>query len=98
MVFVRGGWSTGSAPIYNTTYTGGMMRKIRKNSDLFGFAVNWGDTAAGLGSQTTGELFYRLQFAQNFAITPSLQLLIDPALNDEHSSIWVVGIRSRLNL
>jgi len=63
-----------------------------------GVALNWGDVPGNLGSQTTGELFYRLQFSQNFAITPSIQSLKDPALNDQHSRVWVYSIRMRLTL
>ena len=44
------------------------------------------------------EGFYRLQFSQNLAITPSLQLLIDPAGNPADDEIWVFGVRMRLTL
>ncbi len=98
MGFVRGGWSSGTAPIYDETYTAGFLRKFRRSSDLLGIALNWGDVPGNLGSQTTGEIFYRLQFAQNFAITPSIQLLKDPALNDQHGKIWVYSVRMRLTL
>lgn len=98
MGFVRGGWSSGTAPIYNETYTTGFLRKFRRNSDLLGIALNWGDVPGNLGSQTTGEMFYRLQFSQNFAITPSIQLLRDPALNDQHGKVWVFSVRMRLTL
>jgi len=49
-------------------------------------------------AQTTGELFYRVQLAQNLAITPNLQLLKDPALTDEEDTVWVYGLRIRLTL
>jgi len=82
MGFVRAGWSKGTAPIYNETYTLGLVRRLRRNSDEFGLAINWGDPPDdSLKSQTTGELFYRLQFSQGISITPSVQLLKDPALN-----------------
>ena len=99
MGFLRAGWSKGSAPIYNETYTAGFIRKFRRNSDLLGLAVNWGDPpSAELASQVTGEFFYRLQFSQALAITPSVQLLKDPALNPEEDTVWVWGIRFRLAL
>ncbi len=75
------------------------MRKFRRNSDLLGLAVNWGDPPdSSLSSQVTGELFYRVQLAQNLAITPSLQLLKDPALNPEDDTVWIWGIRVRMTL
>jgi porin len=39
-----------------------------------------------------------LQLTQELAITPDIQLLIDPALNPDEDSIWVVGLRARLAL
>ena len=41
---------------------------------------------------------YSVQFAQNLAIAPSLQLLIDPALNPMEDRIWLFGLRMRLSL
>ena len=41
--------------------------------------INWGDPPHdALCDQTTIEAFWPFQFAPNFAVTPSLQLLIDP--------------------
>jgi porin len=42
------------------------------------------------------EVYYRLQVTREFAITPDVQLLIDPALNPEEDTIWVFGLRARL--
>ena len=75
------------------------MRKFRRNSDLLGLALNWGQPPQEeLDAQTTGEFFYRLQLSQNLAITPNLQLLRDPALNQEEDTVWVAGLRVRLTL
>jgi hypothetical protein len=43
-------------------------------------------------------LFYRFQLLAQLAITPDLQLLIDPPNNPDHAQIWVWGIRARLAL
>jgi len=51
-----------------------------------------------LKSQTTGEFYYRLQLAQKLAITPSVQLLKDPALKPIDDTVRVWGIRFRLTL
>ena len=93
------GWSDGNSPIYNKSLTAGFIRHFAHRSDLLGFAVNWGDPPQiALREQTTAELFYRLQFAQNLAITPSLQLLIDPALNPTEDQVWLFGLRVRISL
>ena len=39
---------------------------------------------------------YRLQVTRELAITPDVQLLINPALNPEKNAIWVFGLRGRL--
>jgi hypothetical protein len=44
------------------------------------------------------EFFYRSQFAQNLAITPSVQWLVNPTLNPEEEQIGVFGLRGRLTL
>ena len=99
MVFGRAGWSDGDAALYEESYTAGFMRKFRRNSDLLGLALNWGQPPQDeLDAQTTGEFFYRLQLSQNLAITPNLQLLRDPALNEEEDAVWVAGLRIRLTL
>jgi porin len=99
MLFARGGWSDGDAAIYEESYSMGFMRKYRRSSDLLGLAVNWGQPPQDdLDAQTTGEFFYRVQISENLAITPNLQLLKDPALNDEEDTVWVTGVRVRLTL
>jgi len=99
MLFGRAGWSDGAAPIYNRTATVGVGRLIRKWSDVFGVGVNWGRPPdRSLSDQWTAEIFYRLQLSQNLQLSPSLQYLKDPALNPEHSSVWVAGLRMRLSL
>ena len=99
MLFGRAGWASGDAALVEESYTLGFMRKYRRSADLLGLAVNWGQPPQDdLGAQTTGEFFYRLQLAENLAITPSVQLLRDPALNDEDDTVWVTGLRIRLTL
>jgi porin len=97
MPFARLGFSKGAAPIYNESITLGLIRKFQVRSDLVGVAANWGSSPDNsLKDQTTIEAFWRFQFSQSFAITPSLQLLIDPALNPVEDSVWVLGLRARL--
>lgn len=97
MPFARLGWSKGAAPIYNESATLGLIRKFMFPSDLVGVSINWGSLVdSSLGDQTTIEGFWRFQFAQNLAITPSLQLLIDPARNPQDDRVWVYGLRVRL--
>lgn len=97
MPFLRSGWSEGSAPLMNATATIGLLHYIAHRSDLVGVGANWGNPSdTSLRHQYTGELFYRVQLAQNLAITPSIQWLIDPALNPDENMITVFGLRARM--
>lgn len=53
----------------------------------------WGP---GLKDQETLEVFYRIQLFKELAITPDLQYIKDPALNQTEDSLWVFGLRARL--
>jgi len=103
MLFGRLGWSDVDSPddpqIYERSMTIGAIYYVAERSDLAGVAINHGELAApGLDQQTTAELFYRVQIAQNRAITPSIQWLYDPGLSDEHDRITLFGLRLRVTL
>lgn len=99
MLFTKMGWSDRTAPLYNKTITLGVMKRFARRSDLFGLAFNLGDPSDdNLKDQTTGEMFYRVQLAQNLAVTPSVQLFINPALNRDEDQIWLASLRIRLAL
>ncbi|MCP4874364.1 MAG: carbohydrate porin [Gammaproteobacteria bacterium] len=103
MLFTKIGSSDADAPndpqIAENSLTVGGIYYFANRSDLVGIAYNDSELAApGLGDQTTLEAFYRLQLAQNLAITPSLQILEDPALNPDEDRITVLGLRLRLTL
>jgi porin len=79
--------------------TVGLIRKFLYRSDVIGLSVNHGSPPDdSLRDQTTIEAFWRFQFSQGLAITPSVQLLLDPALNPNEDTIWVWSLRFRLNL
>jgi porin len=97
--FARIGWSDGLAPEMQKTITLGLGHYFSIRTDIIGLAVNWGDPSdEALREQYTTELFYSFQYTQNFAITPSVQWLVDPALNPDEDNIWIFGLRVRLNL
>lgn len=99
MPFARLGWSEGSAPIYNESASLGLLREFLYRSDVVGVSVNWGSPPdENLKNQTTWEAFWRFQFAQNLAITPSVQLLQNPAQNPVDDSVWVYSLRFRLTI
>ena len=71
-------------------------------SNLLGIGVNWGEPSESFGTtlddQYAVEAFYRLQLSDETALTTDVQLLLDPALNPEADSIWVLGLRLRIAL
>ncbi len=103
MLFAKIGSSDADAPndpqIAENSVTVGGIYYLARRSDLIGIAYNESELAVpGLDDQTTFEAFYRFQLAQNLAITPSIQILGDPALNPEEDEITVLGLRLRLTL
>ncbi len=99
MPIFRAGFSKGSSPIYNETVTLGLTYQIESRSDELGIAVNWGKLPSDqLRNQITTELYYKLQLAQNLAITPSVQLLTDPAFNNETDDVAIFALRFRFTL
>ncbi|MDH3762536.1 MAG: carbohydrate porin [Gammaproteobacteria bacterium] len=103
MLFAKIGASDADAPndpqIAENSVTIGGIYYFANRSDLVGIAYNDSELAAdGFDDQTTLEAFYRLQLAQNLAITPSLQIIGDPALNPDEDEITVIGLRLRLTL
>ncbi len=103
MPFVRAGYAEDGGAVYDRSVSAGLGYYFRRRSDLMALGFNWGqpsDTtfSPGLNDQYTTELFYRLQLSPNFALTPDLQLLFDPALNPNEDVIAEFGLRARLAL
>lgn len=49
-----------------------------------------------LDDQGAVDLYYRVQLTPRVAVTPIVQLVIDPVRNPDEDAVWVLGIRSRL--
>jgi hypothetical protein len=107
MWFLRGGVGTGGFASANAV--GGLgYRPPARTADLFGFGVGWSspdipDIAVplppfrDLPNQVTGELFYRLALTRFFAVTPDVQLIIDPSLAPDRKTLTVFSLRGRLS-
>ncbi|MGV7229651.1 MAG: carbohydrate porin [Nitrospirales bacterium] len=99
MPFLRLGWSDGDAAALEASASLGVGHYFRQRGDLLGVGLNWGRPTVGtLDDQYTTELFYRLQFSPNFALTPDIQYIHHPALNPEEDHVFAFGIRARLTL
>jgi len=101
MPFIRGGYADDGGTLLQKSLSVGLGYNIK--GDQLGVAANWGQPnedsfGPDLDNQTVFEAYYRWQFTEQIAITPDIQYLIDPALNPEHDSLWVFGLRARLAL
>ncbi len=102
MPFVRAGWADEAVSLMESSVSAGFGYYTAQGRDLLGVGVNWGEPAESFGpdldDQYALEAFYRVQLSDETALTPSVQLLQDPALNPDEDSIWVFGLRVRITL
>ncbi len=101
LAWLRGGWADGGGGAYEASISTGFAYLNKPGGNLLGVGLNWGrpnsDTVPlDLDDQWTGEAFYRVQLTENIQITPSVQLLVDPALNPDEDFIALFGLRARL--
>ena len=107
MPFLRIGDSDGGGgALLEKMVSAGLGIYMGRTNELFGIGVSYGeaseDPVGGFGSdldpQYTTEAFYRFQLSQHMAITTDFQVIVDPVLNPNESSIYIFGVRARLNL
>jgi porin len=96
MPFVRVGVSDGEAAVMKSQLSTGLTYRFGKHRSEIGVAVSLQDpTNNSLEEQTTFEAYYRWQLSPQLALTPSLQVLRNPALNPERSTVVLGGLRFR---
>ncbi len=106
LVFARAGWAEDGASLLERSisigggYTPGGL-ELLGSGDQLGFGLNWAEPndalfGTDLDDQYAAEVYYRWHLADEIAITPSVQLLINPALDPEDNEVWVFGLRGRL--
>ena len=98
--FVRGGYTEDSGSLLENSFTVGVGYQPVPMRGVIGFGVNWGKpnqtSFEGADDQYSAELFWRYQLTKEIAVTPSLQYIKDPALNQEEDSLWAYGLRLRV--
>ncbi len=74
----------------------GLDATASKARSVLGLGLAWGDPSNGAyQEQITGEVFFRFQLLDNFAITPSIQVIRNPIANPLQTTVTVVGLRAR---
>lgn len=96
MWFLRGGVSDGWF-IDGNAAVGIGWRPSVQFSDLFGVAVGGQKPAdSRLRNQYSAEIFYRYHLTPNFAVTPDIQVQVNPSLDPSVNSLWVFSLRGRV--
>jgi porin len=98
--FVRGGWSDGGGSLYQAAMSAGFGYTENPGRQLTGLGLNWsrpnkGTFNAKLDDQLTLEVFSRWQLTQGIELTPSVQIVRNPALNPDEDTIVLFGMRLR---
>ncbi|MDP2493691.1 carbohydrate porin [Shimia thalassica] len=96
MLFGRLGWAEGGGLLAEKSANAGFMWRPGLYDDLFGFGVTVSEPPGGGATQTTAEAFYRMDLADNLALTGDLQYLNNPSSGLDDA--WVFGLRLRWNI
>jgi porin len=101
MPFLRAGYTKDGGSLLEGSVSAGVAWQPRED-DLFGIAANWGrpnsdSFGPGLDDQYGLEIFYRAQITDNLRLTPSIQVLANPALNPAENTVAVFGMRGVLS-
>ena len=97
MPFLRAGWAEGTAPVWDRSVSAGVGYYLRQDGDLAALGVSWGrPSGTSVEDQYTVEAYYRLQLLESMALTPSIQLLVNPAGNPDADIVTLFGLRWRV--
>ena len=94
MPYLRGAYADDGGTLLQKSLSVGVGYQSQALSGLLGAGVNWGEPnedtfASGLKDQYAVEIFYRVPLGKRAAITADTQLIKDPALNPDESTIWM---------
>jgi porin len=101
--FVRygygGGGREGPTPIEHMVNFGAAIDDIFGQSrDRIGVGFTWSrPTNGSLDDQGAVDVYYRVQVTPQIAMSPTLQMVIDPVRNQDEDVVWVLGLRTRFN-
>ena len=103
LMFVRMGHSDGGAGVAaeNAVSLGFEYNPWPDRSWTVG--AGWADPSKEthgeqLDDEYVVETSYKLQLTKNFALTPDIQLLLNPAKTPDEDRVWVVGLRAVLTM
>lgn len=100
--FLRGGWAQDGGSIFTASVSAGIGYNVI-GSNVFGLGINWNQPnenmfGTGLKDQYLSEIFYKLQVTHHIEFTPSMQFIINPALNTNANFTTIFAARARINI
>lgn len=102
--FLRGGYARDGGSLMQKSVAAGVGYQPVAGGHVIGLGASWGQPntstwgSTGLRDQFTFESFGRVMIARELALTPTLQLVLHPALNPEVNATVVFGVRTRIVL
>lgn len=93
--FFRAGYASDGGTLLDRSISIGTGYNARGGRDLAGVGVNWGRAPENSRDQFSLETFYRWDATDFFQITPSVQLVANPANAPATENIVVIGLRMR---
>ncbi len=93
--FFRAGYAKDGGTLLDRSISVGTGYDARDGKDLAGVGVNWGRAPGNSRNQFTMEAFYRWDVTDFFQITPSVQLVTNPANDPTTENMVVLGLRVR---
>jgi porin len=99
--FIRYGFSDsgrfGPTPMSHMVNLGVAIDNIfGQSNDRIGIGLTWSHPADGdLDDQGALDAYYRVEVTPQIAVSPTLQLILNPVRNPSKDAVWVLGIRSR---
>jgi porin len=103
MPFLRGGWADDGGSLYEASISTGFGYTQNPGQSMLGLGINrnrpnHSSVGPNLGDQYSLELFQQLQLTEGFEITPSVQVIRNPALNPSDDWSVFFGLRLRAAL
>lgn len=97
--FIRAGHSNGGAGVAAENAVSAGLTFQHKKESTWVVGLGWAEPSeqthgAELDDEWVVETSYKLQLTPNFTLTPDLQLLINPARDQDHNQLWIAGLRA----
>lgn len=73
----------------------GLQEPFGRESDLVALGAAWAD-GGDAGDETLIEAFYRIGVIKQLAVTPHLQVVVDPPGQPDDDAVAVAGVRLQL--